>query len=114
MLQAYPGSNPVRDVLTGRISLRQFRVMVEHLPPGNVLERERAGGSRWGDMETLVWGVESRLRELVAMFHNVHRPEGEQPVEVEYISRPSTRQDEELARAQAEYDALMMQQLEDL
>ena len=47
LLQAYPGRDPLRDVLTGQISLRKFRVMVDHLPRshiGKVLKRDLRDG----------------------------------------------------------------------
>lgn len=38
--------------------------MIEHLPPGNPVQRQRHGP--WGDPERLLREVESRLRELIA------------------------------------------------
>lgn len=115
MLQAYPGSSPVRDVLTGRISLRQFRVMVEHLPPGNPLDRARSGHPWAGrDDVALLYEVESRLRELVVMLGNLFRAKGEPPREVPYLDRPLSAEELERRAAQEAYDDLMQRQLEEL
>lgn len=113
MLQAYPGSDPIRDVLTGTISLRRFRLMVEHLPPGNPLALARFG-QRWSDTEALLWQVESRLRELLSLTYNVHRGVDQQPHETDYLPRPRTAGEEAQEAAQRAYDAQVRQQLEQL
>ena len=99
-------------MLDGTISLRRFRLMVEHLPPGNPLERARTG--RWGDSEVLLWQIESRLRELQSLIFNVNRGKDQQPHETEYLPRPRPADEEAQDAAQRAYDARMRQQLEQL
>lgn len=92
------------------MSLRRFRVLVEHLPAGNPLERSRTGG--WGDLESLLWHIDSRLGELVAMTFNINRPSDVAAVEPTYLPRPQI--DEATSQAQVDYDAAMQAELENL
>lgn len=94
------------------MSLRRFTLLVEHLPPGNPLERARFG--RWSDDQLLVWQVESRLRELLTLTSNIHRTKGSQPVEPTYMERPASPEEVEQQAIQAAYDDLMQRQLEQL
>ena len=112
MLQAYPGSDPIRDVTTGRISLRRFRLMVENLPPGNPLYRARFGD--WADSEALLYAVESRLRDLITLTGNINRRAGSPAREPEYLPRPLTPEEQRQEALQRTYDDLMQQQLEQL
>ena len=112
LLQAYPGRDPLREVLTGEMSLRQFGVLVEHLPPGNALERARFG--RWSDTEVLLWSIESRIRDLAALTGNLWRPKGSPPREPEYIERPASPDELADRAAQDAYDAAMQAELDQL
>ena len=94
------------------MSLRRFRLLVEHLPPGNALDRARFG--RWGDDETLMYAVESRLRELIALTYNANRRHGSAPQEPEYLPRPLTPEEERRKADQDAYDAAMVRQLQEL
>ena len=114
LLQAYPGNDPVRDVLTGRISLRRFRVLVENLPPNNPLQRARGGPWAGSDQVALAYATESRLRELITLLLNLFRSKDEPGRDVEYLPRPLSAEEVELQRLQAEYDAEMVRQLEEL
>lgn len=76
LLAAYPGRpNPIIQALCGELSVRELRVMLEHLPPGNAAQRELEGP--WGDQEWLLYDVSSYLRYLRTDFFNANR--GRQP-----------------------------------
>ena len=94
------------------MSLRRFAALVGNLPPGNPLERARHGA--WTDPELLLWQVESRLRELIAVTYNANRSKGAQPIEVTYLPRPLPPDEVEREAAQQAYDDLMQEQLEAL
>lgn len=113
-MQAYPGRNPVMDVLSGKLSFRQFRLMVEHLPPGNVWERKASDG--WSDVEWLSWHTEGRLRELITLLANAYRPKGTPALDVPgYLATPGGGdRDPEAAATQAAYDNAMQAELEGL
>ena len=104
-MQAYPGRDPIDEVLSGQISLRKFRVLVEHLPPDNPLER-----SRTGQAGSLLWNVHAKLTDLDQHFCDANTPEGGQRIEMYYLPRPVTP--EELAEAEAQQQAEAMQQAE--
>lgn len=69
LMQFYPGQgNPVLQALRGKISPRQLRVMIEHLPQNNPIGRELDGP--WDDLRLLIYDVSSQLRLLRAEVHN--------------------------------------------
>ena len=96
------------------MSLRKLRVMLENLPPDNPLARAREG--EWaGDVHAaLLYQIESRLRELVTDYRNVHREANSAALEVKYLPRPLSPEEEAERAAQKAYDDLMQQQLEQL
>lgn len=100
LLQAYPGRDPLREVLTGQISLRKFRVMVDHLPPDNPLERSRTG------QRPVLWNVEARLREILKSFS----PE----MELSYLPVLLSREDAAASATQDDYDTTVQAELESL
>ena len=67
-MQVYAPRDPLAEYLAGRITLRKLRVMIEHLPPGSAWHRATAGP--WRDVESLLWSIESRLRDLTVATHN--------------------------------------------
>lgn len=89
-MQAYPGrrTSPVIDALSGRMSVRLLRVMVEHLPPENAVSRALV--SSWGDTLRLLHDAASSLRMLTASYYNVHRGDGTPPLAYEPIPTPET------------------------
>ena len=105
MLQAYPGRDPLADVLTGEISLRKFRVMVEHLPPENPLER-----SRTGQAGSLLWNIHAKLTDIDQHFCDTHTAEGQKRVDMYYLPRLATQ--EEAAAAEERHEAEDAQQAE--
>lgn len=93
MLATYPGrGNPVMDALHGKISIRQLRVMVEHLPPDNAAARDERGP--WGDLERIAHDSNSQIRFLRAEVYNIVRGDKPPITEPELLSTPeSTRQE---------------------
>ena len=65
MLQAYAPRDPLREASQGKISVRQLRVMVEHLPPGNPAARVL---DPWRDTEHLLHDISTQLRGLNVNF----------------------------------------------
>ena len=109
LLQAYPGRDPIKDVLTGKITLRRFRVMLEHLPPDNPFER-----SRTGQAGSLLWNIHAKLTELDKHFCDAHTPEGQQRIEAHYLPRRTTPEEQAEAEAQAEAEPQQQAELENL
>jgi len=110
-MQAYPGRDPLAEVMRGDITVRKFRVLVEHLPAGNALEVARNSG--WTRAEWRGWNIEARLRELFALTHNINTPKDKPRLEVDYPARPKSEQELEAeaveaalaAQVEAEMDA---------
>lgn len=90
-MQTYPGRDPLREVLLGKISVRKFRVMLQHLPPGNAAQRAIHGP--WGDRESLLHSIDSRLAWLQASYYNSHVKEGVPPMEPVYLPTPDKEHD---------------------
>lgn len=67
-MATYAPRDPLAEYLAGRITLRKLRVMIEHLPPDSAWHRARGGP--WRDTESLLWSIESRLRDLTVATHN--------------------------------------------
>lgn len=99
------------EVLRGEISLRRFRLMVEHLPPGNPFELALAG-SRWGDLMFLLWDTNSQLRDLGTMYVNAHRKGS--PIEPTYLDRPKSAAEVADEATQAAMDQEAQDELEEL
>jgi hypothetical protein len=107
-MQAYPNrGNPVLDALTGRISVRQLRVMIEHLPPNNAVARALNGP--WGDIEYLLRDIANNGRVLNTSYYNTHRAKGlaAQPLELmpkpEISGQRPDAQDDEQVQSQREH-----------
>lgn len=115
MLQTYPGrGNPVLDALEGTISLRQLRVMVEHLPPDNPVQRE-VNGNGWTEIHWLLHSIDSRQRELNVSYVNAHKGKGQQPSQPTYLPTPNqapaanvdTRTPEQIQAERAHFEAVL-------
>lgn len=85
-MQAYPRRRPIRDFLRGRITLRELRVMIEHLPPDSPIHRTVHGP--WRDVEGLLWDISTQLRDLIALTYNVNRAKDAAPIEASHLPRP--------------------------
>lgn len=89
-MQAYPGhGNPVINALKGKISTRQLRVMIEHLPKPNAVTREIAGND-WHDVEWMLWDVSTQLRLLRTNFYNANRGNDTPAEKFEPLPNPKT------------------------
>jgi hypothetical protein len=86
--------------LRGDLTVRQLRVMVQHLPPGSAAHL-RVNGP-WGDVEGLLWDVSSRLRDLVALTANVNRGKDSPPVHLPHLPTPPLTDHQRDAAAQAD------------
>lgn len=87
LMQAYPGRDPLGEVLRGDITLRTFRAMFEGLPAGNVFQRAVQGP--WvSDEAMLLLATESRIRDLIGMLMNMFRPKGSGTKDVPYLEVP--------------------------
>lgn len=104
-MQVYAPRDPLREVLTGRITLRQFRVMVEGLPLDRTTPIGRALHGTWGDAEYLARDIATSLRVLATDYRNVNRSQGSPPSEVEPIAGPTlTRYQRAAAKARKRVD----------
>lgn len=89
-MASYPGrGNPVLDALTGDISVRQLRVMLEHLPPGNAAYRELH--SPWDDSQWTDWDISTQLRILNWKVSSIYKKEGSpDPPEPDLLPTPDS------------------------
>lgn len=90
LMAAYPGrGNPVLDTLWGDISIRELRIMIQHLPADNAASRELHG--RWDDLRWMIWDISTQLRINNTNTSNIYRKEGEPPItDPEYLPNPET------------------------
>lgn len=65
-MQTYPGRDPVGEYWQGHITLRQLRVMCDHLPPDSPVHRS-ARGHAWQETEYLLAEVADAVRTLAAL-----------------------------------------------
>lgn len=101
LLQVYAPRDPVAEAIRGEISVRQLRVMVEHLPAGSAYERATRGP--WTDSERLQLSIESRLRDVLsqlaymaAAFKSAYKVSGE-PADPTYMHEPLVLSDDQSA-----------------
>ncbi|WP_010549679.1 hypothetical protein [Brachybacterium paraconglomeratum] len=87
LLQAYAPRDPLREYFQGRVSLRQLRLMVEHLPL-NAPAYRAAAGHGWTDETLLAWDASSQLRVLNAALANLFREKGAPPVQPDLLPAP--------------------------
>lgn len=118
LLQVYAPRDPLAEAIRGEISVRQLRLMVQHLPAGSAYERATRGP--WTDSERLLLAVESRLRDahtqlayIGGVLKAAHKVSGS-PADVVYMSEPLVMSDdqgvsdeESRALEAAELDAIM-------
>lgn len=102
MLQAYAPRDPLAEVLSGRITVRKFRVMVEHLPDGNVFQRAVADAPWTSVTEQLLYHIESRVRDAIVANSNLWRSAKEPPIEASYLEPPPTAEELEARRVEEE------------
>ncbi|RZU61737.1 hypothetical protein [Zhihengliuella halotolerans] len=103
-MQTYPGRDPLAEALAGEITVRKFRVMLEHLPPANPVAREL--DSAWSQSEWLLWHIDSRVASLHAAFSSALRAKGAAPVEPKFLDTPKSRADPaQKARIEQKHEA---------
>lgn len=88
-MQAYAPRDPLEEVLTGRITLRKFRVMVEGLAADHTSPVGRKISGPWSDQHRLQLLAAQAVRNMEAMLANRWRTEGSQPVKPEPIPVPA-------------------------
>lgn len=88
LLQAYAPRDPLAEVLTGRITLRQFRVMCEGIARTPDTPVGRAINGPWGDLERLLHGNLTATNDLLAVTFNSKRKEGAEPYRPDPVPRP--------------------------
>jgi len=71
LLQAHGGRDPIADYWRGELSLRQLRVMVEHLPPDSAAHRAAAGHD-WQVREYLLAQAVDQLAALFELTRAAH------------------------------------------
>lgn len=87
-MQVYAPRDPLSEFLTGGITFRQLRVMVEGLPRDPSTPIGRAINGPWDDTNRLLNGVIWELRILVASFANSKRAANTAAVEPKEPSWP--------------------------
>lgn len=92
LLQTYgSGANPIMDALRGKISVRQLRVMLEHLPANNAASRELS--DVWGDEMRIHHDTNTQIRNLLALTYNIHRGKGAASANVKPLPTPESAKD---------------------
>lgn len=94
-MQTYPGRDPLGEYWRGEITLRQLRVMCEHLPPDSAVHRA-ARGHAWLEQEYLLAEVADAVRTLAAITVAVN---SKRPKSVK-MPQPLPRPVDELEEAQ--------------
>lgn len=92
LLQAYAPRDPLREYFQGRVSLRQLRLMVEHLPLDAPAYRAGAGHA-WRDETVIQWDISSQLRILNANLSNMFRAKGAPAAEPDLLPSPVSEGD---------------------
>ncbi len=120
MEASYAPRDPIAEYWQGRITLRHLRVLVQHMPAGNALERELGEG--WCELEWLTHDVGDMLRDVQKTIANVSpwvkhpmgeadvRPRMPSPMERVRQSAPKRagrREDARHARERSELMALV-------
>lgn len=101
-MQTYPGRDPVAEYFRGDITLRQLRVMCEHLPPDSALHRATRGHD-WQDSEYLLAEVADAVRTLASITVAVNSKRPKSVKMPEPLPRPVDEAEE--ARKAAEREA---------
>lgn len=110
-MQAYPGRDPLAEYFRDEITLRQLRVMCEHLPPDSPVHRS-ARGHAWQEQEYLLAEVADAVRTLasITVAVNSKRPKSVKmpkplPRPVDEVEEARKREREEAA--EEAYDSLL-------
>lgn len=76
LLQLYAPRDPLREVLTGEITIRQFRVMCEGVPRTPDSPVGRVINGPWGDLERLIHMGDALLQQILAVSYNSKKKAG--------------------------------------
>lgn len=98
-MQTYAPRDPIGEYWRGQITLRQLRVMVDHLAPDSPVHRT-ARGHTWQDAEYLLATVADAVRTLASLTVAVNSKRPKSVKMPEPIPRPTDEAEE--ARKQAE------------
>ncbi|MEU3020087.1 hypothetical protein ABZ635_22130 [Nocardiopsis sp. NPDC007018] len=110
-MQTYPGRDPLGEYFREEITLRQLRVMVEHLPQDSALHRA-VRGHGWQESEYLLAEVADAVRTLAAITVAVNSKRPKSVKMPEPLPRPideadEARKAEERAYAEQAYSDLV-------
>lgn len=100
-MQMYAPRDPLGEYLTGGITFRQLRVMVEGLPRDPSTPIGRAINGPWGDTERLLHGLLWEMRILNASFVNSKKRENVAAVEPKFPTEPEPTIYQREAKARA-------------
>lgn len=110
-MQTYAGRDPLGEYFRGEITLRQLRVMVEHLPSDSALHRA-SRGHEWREVEYLLAETADAVRTLAAITVAVNskRPKSVKmpdplPRPVDEVEEARKREQEE--QAETAYEGLL-------
>ena len=98
-MQAYQGRDPIAEYWRDEITLRQLRVMIEHLPQDSPVHRS-ARGHGWMENEYLLAEVADAVRTLAAITVAVNSKRPKSVKMPEPLPRPVDEAEE--AKKQAE------------
>lgn len=101
-MQAYSPRDPLGEYFREEITLRQLRVMIEHLPPDSAVHRA-ARGHAWLEREYLLAETADAVRTLIAITVAVNSKRPKSVKMPDPLPRPVDEADE--ARKQAEREA---------
>lgn len=101
-MQTYHGRDVLAEYFREEVTLRQLRVMVEHLPPGSAFHRA-VRGHGWQESEYLLAETADAVRTLAAITVAVNSKRPKSVKMPEPLPRPVDEAEE--AKKQAEREA---------
>ena len=103
LLQFYAPRDPLREVLTGQITIRQFKNMCDGIPRTPESPVGRAINGPWSDRERLLHAMASDIRELLSVTYNSNRKPGAEPYRPKKVPAPPlTRWQKKVAKKSSE------------
>lgn len=110
-MQTYSPRDPLGEYFQGEITLRQLRVMIEHLPPDSALHRA-ARGHDWLEGEYLLAETADAVRTLAAITVAVNSKRPKSVKMPDPLPRPTDEAEEARKRereeaAESAYEGLL-------
>lgn len=110
-MQQYSPRDPLAEYFRGEITLRQLRVMIEHLPSDSPVHRA-ARGHEWREVEYLLAETADAVRTLAAITVAVNSKRPKSVKMPDPLPRPVDEVEEERKRkraqaAEAAYEGLL-------